>query len=237
MTGIGWRVAGGVLAIASVAWTGVTVAGLVAHEERTSVTAYDAAGITVIDVDSSAGSVKIIGSSGRPEITVSARISNGLRATSEEQRVVDGRLELRASCPVLGSEWCAVDYAIEVPADLDVRVDADNGSVEVADVAGDVTLTSDNGRVTGTGLRSDAVTADSDNGSVTMELLEPPASVEARSDNGSVDVVLPRTAESYKLSIGTDNGDVSDDIRTDPASAREITIDSDNGDATVRYAP
>jgi hypothetical protein len=183
MTGIGWKAVGGLLAIGTVGWGAFNVAALVAHEERTETRTYDAAAVRVIDVQNSAGSVTIEGAPGRNEITVTARISDGLRETEERQALVDGRLELRASCPLIGSEWCNVKYTIEAPADVEVRADtdngrltvrrvdgpvdlqADNGSVEVADVPGDVTIGADNGSITGSRLASATVMADTDNGS------------------------------------------------------------------------
>lgn len=253
MTGFGWRAVGGVLALGTVAWAGFNTVTLVAHEERTEVTPYDAASVRSIHVDNSAGSVTIQGSPERDEITVTARISEGLRATGERQELIGDQLELHASCPLFGGDWCRVRYTVEVPAAVDVRVDtdngrievqgvdgvvdldADNGGVEVVDVTGDLTIAGDNGSITASELASATVVAETDNGSLTLEFVEPPDSVEARSDNGSVEVVLPATEVAYRLDVTTDNGDVSDDIRTAPDSDRSILAESDNGDVTVRY--
>jgi hypothetical protein len=253
MSGFGWRAVGGVLAVGTVAWAGFNTVTLVAHEVHTEITRYDAASVRSIDVDNSAGSVTIEGSPERHEIVVTARISDGLRATGERQAVVGDQLELQASCPLFGGDWCRVSYTVQVPSDLEVHVDADNGrielrgvdgpveldadngGVEVVDVTGDLTIAGDNGSITASELTSRRVVAETDNGSVTLGFLEPPTSVEARSDNGSVEVVLPETEVAYRLDISTDNGDVSDNIRTSPDSDRSIIAETDNGDATVRY--
>jgi Putative adhesin len=255
MSGLGWKAVGGLLAIGTVGWGAFNVVTLVAHEERTEVTTYDVADVRVIDVETSAGSVTIDGTPGRDEITVTARISDGLRETGESQALVDGRLELRASCPVIGSDWCEVKYTIEAPPDVEVRAEsdngrltvrridgpvdlqADNGSVEVADLPGDLTIGADNGSITGTRLVSATVTAETDNGSINLDFVDPPTTVDARSDNGRVEVVLPETEDFYNLDITTDNCQVSRDIRTDPTSPRRITIQTDNGDVTARYGP
>jgi Putative adhesin len=255
MSGLGWKIAGGTLALASVGWGAFNVVDLVAHGKRTEVMTYDAADVSVLDVANSNGPVTIVGAAERDEVTVTARISDGLRATGERQTLVDGVLELRASCPLIGSQWCEVKYTIEVPADIEVRadtdngqltvsgiagavdLDADNGAVEVSDLGGNLTISADNSSIDATQLTSDTLVVETDNGSVTVELLEPPSSVEVRSDNGSVDVVLPDTEDAYALEVSTDNGDVSRDIRTNPESPRHILIDTDNGDAIVRYAP
>jgi hypothetical protein len=253
MSGFGWRAVGGVLAIGTVGWAGFNTVTLLAHEERTEVTPYDAASVRSIIVDNSAGSVTILGSPERSEITVTARISDGLRATGERQDLIGDRLELQASCPVIGGDWCRVNYTVELPANVDVRVDADNGRirvqgldgvvdldtdngrVEAVDITGDLTIAGDNGSITASELASSTVVAETDNGSVTLEFVEPPTSVEARSDNGSVEVVLPNTGVAYRVDVNTDNGDVSDNIDIAPDSVRSIIAETDNGDATVRY--
>jgi Putative adhesin len=255
MSGFGWRATGGFLAIATLGWGGFNVVSLLAHEERTEVRTYDASDVRVLDVDNSDGPVTVVGSSGRDEITVTAEISDGLRKTGESQALVDGRLELRASCPNIGSDWCQVKYTVEVPTDIEVRadtdngqltvrgidgpvtLDSDNGSIEVTDLGGNLTTNSNNGSVTASALTSDVVVAESDNGSLEIEFLEPPATVDARSNNGTVEVVVPRTDDFYNLDVSTDNGDVSREVRDDPSGERRITIETDNGDAIVRYGP
>jgi hypothetical protein len=237
MSGLGWRVTGGVLALGTVGWGAFNVVTLIAHEERTVVARYPAADVTTIDVDNTSGSVTIVGTAGREEITVTARISDGLRRTGERQQLVDGRLELDATCPAIGSNWCEVDYRIEVPAGVPIRADTDNGGIDARGTDSTVHLSTDNGSVEADDLTTDTVRAETDNGSIVLELLEPPSNVEARSNNGSVEVVLPRTEDFYNLAIATDNGDVSGDIRHDPTSTRHITIATDNGDVTARYEP
>jgi DUF4097 and DUF4098 domain-containing protein YvlB len=105
------------------------------------------------------------------------------------------------------------------------------------DLSGRLTIGSNNGSITGSGLTADTVTAETDNGSITLEFVEPPATVDARSDNGGVEVVLPDTEDFYDLDITTDHGEVSRDIRHDPTSTRRITIETNNGDVTARYGP
>ena len=72
MSGLGWKIAGGTLALGSVGWGAFNVVELVAHEMRTEVTTYDAADVDVLDVDNSNGSVTIVGAAERDEITVTA---------------------------------------------------------------------------------------------------------------------------------------------------------------------
>lgn len=247
-----WLSFGSVIAVGALAGGTMNVVGLLAHEMETRIETFDAQDITSIDVDNDAGAVTIQGAD-VDQITVRARIGHGLRRSGSSIRVDGGRLVVRGSCPIFGSEWCDVRYTIEVPRHLDVRVSgdndgisvgsidgtvelhSDNGSIRATDLSGNATLSSDNGSVRATGLTGDVVTADADNGSVNIQMVEAPRTLQATSDNGDVTIVLPTGDESYAVDIGSDNGSVDNQLRTDPASDRRVTVRTDNGSVTARY--
>ncbi|MGH9133066.1 MAG: hypothetical protein ACRDZZ_03955 [Ilumatobacteraceae bacterium] len=247
----GWLAAGSVLAVAGFAWGAFNVVDLLAHEVTTVSDTFDAHGVSVIDIENDAGRVVVIGTDA-DEITIEARVSDGLRDTGNSYRVVEDRLEIRGTCPLLGSMWCSVDYRIEVPGDValdidaddrveivDVRgaltVDTDNGRIEIRGAEGPLAVSTDNGRIDASGVRSTQISAGSDNGSVEIVMAVPPDRLDATSDNGRVEVVLPDTLDTYAVTTDTDNGTVRNEVRTDPTSPRTINLSSDNGDVTVRY--
>ena len=247
-----WVAAGSVLTIGAFGWGAFNIVDLLAHETRTVTDVVEAEGVSLIDIDNTNGRVIVTGTD-TDKITIVARISDGLRATGNSSRVVDDRLEIRGTCPLVGSMWCSVDYRIEVPADIDLDINADDDRVEVVDMRGALTIdddngsieihgavgplkaATDNGSIHATGIRSETVSADSDNGSVEIVMLTPPQELQASTDNGSVTVVLPDTPDAYAVDADTDNGSVHNDVRTDPAGARTITLSSNNGNVTVRY--
>jgi Putative adhesin len=249
-----WMIVASLVTLPVLLFGGVQLASALAHEEHTEVTEIDAEGLRSVDIDNEAGSVRVVGVEDADAVTVTARISQGWRSTGHEVRRDGDRLVVEGRCPVFLSEWCSVRYTIEVPADLavvadndngrvtvtdiaaDVEASSDNGRVEVARVEGDVRLESDNGSVTATDLRAGRAEGTSDNGAVRLELVDAPDEVVATSDNGSVEVVLPRTDDLYAVDASSDNGTVSFPIRTDPDAERTITAQSDNGDVTVTYA-
>jgi hypothetical protein len=249
-----WRIGGSLVAVGVLGFGTMQSVAQLAHEEETVVRHFDGAGLRMVEVHDGSGSVHIVGTQG-DRVTVRARVSHGLRSTGESARMEGDRLVLRGSCPVIASNFCEVDYTVVVPEDVDVLVRADgrisvsdvtgdveastgDGRVEAARIDGDVDLSSDNGRVVGTDLRAGTARADSDNGRVELSFLAPPQTVSATSDNGSVEVVLPRTAAYYRIDeVSSDNGTAATpEINIRPASDRSITATSDNGDVTVRYA-
>ncbi|MEU1625254.1 DUF4097 family beta strand repeat-containing protein [Streptomyces sp. NPDC020096] len=163
----------------------------------------------------------------------------------------DGTLKLRTHCVGLISH-CSIRYEILVPRDVAVtvssgngavsasgfatalKIDTGNGTVDVGDSTGDLTLGSDNGKVIGTGLRSRQVHAQSSNGQVRLGFAAVPDQVEGITHNGSVTVDLPPA--TYKVTAETGNGRTRVDVPQDPRSGHVVTARSANGSVTVRGA-
>ena len=251
---VAWRAVGGVLAVATLVWGTFNVVSLLAHEEyETVVDTFDAATITSIDVATEHGSITVRGVDTGSAVSVSTDVSEGIRPTEVTQRVVDGVLVLRGRCPALSSPWCRADFTVEVPADRPVRIDGsegsvvvegltgpvrvdnDNGSIDLVDLAGDVEVTNDNGRIVGRRLRAPTLRTDNDNGTIDLTFAEPPTSVTATNDNGSITVSIPDGDALYRVDLDAGNGSVRNDVRTDPASDRVIDLRSGNG--SVRVLP
>lgn len=249
-----WKLVGTAAAATVLVGGTYQAVGALAHAESTTSRSLDAAGVVAVEVHNSAGPVRVIGVAGGDRIVVRARISDGLRATAHGVTRAGDRVVVRGSCPLFGGTWCRVGYTVEVPASLDVLVRAD-GPVELSDVdgdvdlrtdqgrvtldrvAGDVRADTDQGRVTGTRLAAARVRVGSDQGRVSLAFAASPRRVEARSDQGSVEIVLPDDeGVAYVTDTTSDQGTVTDPIRQDPGSDRTITAHSDQGDVTVRYA-
>jgi Putative adhesin len=238
-----WLAGASLIAVPMLIFGTYQVASAIAHEER-----------TVTDSFAAAGSVRVIGVEDADSINVRSRVSHGLRRTGYRTFVRDGRLVVSSTCPLYGSTWCTVSSTIEMPSDLAVSIRAEGG-VEVSDVHGGVfvhtdgggvtatrvsgtlDLSSDQGSVEATGIDADHAVATSDQGRVDLTFTDSPRSVEARSDQGSVNVVLPEEpGVVYATTVETDQGSAQALIAQDPRSDRTIVASSDQGDVTVSYA-
>jgi len=245
-----WVVFGSLLVVGAVVMGTFNVTSLLAHGERVSTRTFPAAEITDIVIGTDTGSVQVAGAD-VDEVTVRAEISRGLRETGSSQTVEASTLRLDGSCPVVGNEWCSVNYTVEVPRDLDLVIDtdggatvrnvdgtvnvfSDNGRVTLSSLSGAVDVDADNGRVEGTNLSSGTVVVDADNGRIELEFATAPEHVVTESDNGSVDIAVPRVEGGYAVESSTDNGSETIDVATDPAAVRRIRASSDNGSVTVR---
>jgi hypothetical protein len=248
-----WRIGGTLWVLLLVPFGIVQAASVLAHERELAITSFPAAALASVDIDNDNGSVTIVGTD-NDEVVVAAHISHGWKATGNDQHVEGDRLVVHSSCPSLFSQYCSVDYVVEMPAALALDVSsgngritasdltgvvslaADNGRVEADRLDGDLRLSSDNGRVTGRDLRSPGVDADSDNGRVELSFAVAPRSVTATSDNGSVDLVVPDDSTAYRVDAASDNGSVTVGVDQSRDSSRTITALSDNGSIRVDYA-
>jgi hypothetical protein len=246
-----WIVFGSLLLIGGLWWGTFNVVELIAHDERTERFTVPAAQLTRLVVDNDTGSITIVGTTG-DEISVEAEVSDGLRETGFSHEIAGSTLELRGSCPLVGSMWCRVTYRIEMPRDLDVEVnadndrvdvsnvagnvviDSDNGAVELADVSGPIEVAGDNGRVVGTGLSSAVTRVETDNGRVELAFIEPPDSVTVNGANGSIEIVVPQIEGGYDVTAETSNGSTDDiDVIDNPESPHKLRLETDNGSISV----
>jgi hypothetical protein len=248
-----WRALGALYAVVTLVFGVGTFVSQLAHEEETTSREFDATQVRSIAVDNRAGRVRVVGDDSRTDtITVTARISEGLRGTGHSERIEGDRLVLETSCPLVMSNFCMVDYTIETPPGVDVSVssetgasiegidgavdvDTDRTAIEITDVSGPLRIDNDQGSVRASGLRSPRVVVTTDLGEVRLRFTEPPESVEAGSDQGSVEIVVPEDDTAYRLETSTDQGGIERDIRTDPDGDRAIIASTDQGDIVIRY--
>ncbi|MCP2031077.1 hypothetical protein L1277_001168 [Okibacterium sp. HSC-33S16] len=169
----------------------------------------------------------------------------------------DGETEISGGCP---RGWflfnrCSVRVEVLLPAELDVELDGQNGSVtatgldgnldlsttngtlRIEESSGRLDLETTNGRIELADASSPNVDAETTNGTVQMQFSAAPDVVSARSTNGEISVSVPDDDESYRVDADTTNGKVDTaDIRTDPDADRSITARTTNGRVTVEQA-
>jgi hypothetical protein len=248
-----WKIVGTIVVVGTIGFGSVQVVSALAHEENTSVRTFDDPAITTLDLDSHAGSVRVVGTD-RDAITVTSEVSDGLFPTDHTAAVEGDRLVLRTTCPPVIGLFCSVDYTIEVPADLAIVVHVDNGSATVTGIDGTVDVSADNGgvdldgltgvvqadadngSVEGVNLRSTRVEATSDNGSVRLSFVVEPEVVVAGTDHGSVEIVVPDTPVAYRVDLSSGHGSTDAAVRTDPNGERSLTGRSDTGSVSARYS-
>jgi hypothetical protein len=250
-----WLTVGTILAIASIGWAAFNVASLFAWDRQRFETTFRVAqrdGVRTVDIDNDGGSVHVIGTEGE-DVIVNGEIVQGFQKASHAERVEGDRVVLEGDCP-LSVSYCNIDYEVQVPRDVDIRVRASGGPVTVTGVDGDLDIGSSGGgirveggggdlllRSSGGGVRAFALTAtrvdaSSSGGGVQVEFVDAPRTVVAHSSGGGVTVVVPDIPSVfYGVDASSSGGSVDTDIRSDPTSDRTISARSSAGGVTVRY--
>lgn len=242
----GWTVIG-VVAIAIGAL--FLVVGFADFEETRTETFED---VTELVFDLENSPVNLIG--GGTETAVEVTLTTGLFDGDVTVEQDGGTLRVEQRCPLIIGWGCRAFFSIRMPSDVSVSgstsngsitaevldepvsVTTSNGTINVVDLSAPVVLRSSNGDVIALEMSSQEVDASTSNGRVQFEFDAAPSSVQARSSNGTIVVILPPDAPAYAVDASTSNGEVVTDVRTDPASADTIALETSNGDVTVRYS-
>jgi len=156
-------------------------------------------------------------------------------ASSEHNCATNYQLELPQDVPVVGKTRAGNITSRGIHGSQDLESDAGDLSVEETRAA--LTLRTNAGKVTGTGLGSTQVDAFSDAGNVSLTLTAVPDSVSAKSNAGDVEVLVPRAGSAgYSVQAGTDAGTKSVTVDVSAASPHKIVVNGTSGNVKVGYA-
>lgn len=208
--------------------------------------------IRSVEVDLEAGRVEIV-----PGVGNEARIDRTreylLGAPEVRETLVDGVLRIEAACEALMTLGCRVNYRLEVPAAVPVRIRTDRGSVEITDMAGmvevetgagDVDLTRTKGPVRATTSAGDVdgddlvagfLDARTDAGHIRLSLAEPSARVDLRTDAGNIDLALPAAGGGYRVTTETGAGEVDVSVENLPGANRSVTATTGGGNIRIHH--
>jgi hypothetical protein len=221
------------------------------HTDSQSQT-YDAP-ISRIEVTGDSGQIDLVASDGDETVVDRSLRWNGDSKPKSQEEWSGETLSISVTGCDRGifDTRCGIDYRIEVPADVDVKVHNDSGNVtttgfagaqqlvvdsgdiEVTDASGTVDVDTDSGDVTANGLSGASVTGTLDSGSAKLTFDKAPENVTVSADSGDVELGLPRNG-SYQVKADVDSGDKNIDV--DSGSGSRIEVSADSGDVTVRYS-
>lgn len=146
----------------------------------------------------------------------------------------NGTLTITTKCGGLTSILrCRSDLLIDAPPEVDVVVRGDAGDVDLRGLSGRADVETSSGDITTHRLAPITVRAWTDAGNVSLDLFGAPARTEARSNGGSVRVVVPYGP--YRVDAATDAGNVKvEGLIRDDLAPQAIDAATDAGDITIR---
>lgn len=206
------------------ALVGVAGCGVHVSEEALDLAALD---LSRVVVDSASGAVTVTAGD---TLSVVRSAESGLPGFEFRHRVQDGALLLEERCPL--PRTCAVTTTITTPAHLDLDLTLGSGQVELEGLNGAVDITGEGLTVNGIALRSSAITASLDSGTVALELEDPPRAVFIWVGSGEVNLNVP--AGAYLLDVEAPLGELRlVNVVHDPASDLTLSAVVDVGDLAV----
>lgn len=210
-----------------------------------------------VSMELTVGEVAIVPSTVEDQITVSRRLTYGLRRPFVEERIDGQTFRIRdGDCAMPLETACHVRWLVQVPSKLHLTIATRTGDINVSPgMTGAVNLTSMSGEVkargvagpavqllshtglvSGIGLRSTHVVATSDTGNISLSFRDPPKFVLGKTKTGSVEVVLPDGDETYNVKA-TAGGLRNVPPNSNESANRKVTVESENGNVTVEQSP
>ncbi|WP_018653278.1 DUF4097 family beta strand repeat-containing protein [Actinomadura flavalba] len=211
--------------------------------------------LTRLDAETGSGHVDVVAADVRAvKVTERLRFSERRRPTTRRE-VSGGVLRLRHSCPSgfsIGVNTCEVNYRVEVPRALAVRVRAGSGDVRltgltgpvdaragsgdvrVGDLRGAATLRTGSGTVTGRNLTGGTgpYRARAGSGDVDLVFTAPPAALDVEAGSGDVRVGLPGD-RPYRVATEAGSGSIDVKVTRKDSAAHTVTAKTGSGDITI----
>ncbi|GAB3261117.1 DUF4097 family beta strand repeat-containing protein [Kineosporia babensis] len=228
-----WLAAGAVVTVIVLVSMGRVFAGAAVTPERTGDEQTLVHTVSKVVIDSNAGdAVLTTGPAG--QVTLERETVSSIGASPEvDQRWEGDVLHIQARCPeggVAGIGDCAADFTLEVPADADVDLRTEAGTLSVTGITGDVKAASDAGDIELSGLGG-GIHARTESGSINgRDLKSARTDVEAQAGDAQLQyVAAPREVRAV-----TSAGDVSVLV---PSGPYAVVASSQSQEATVGFTP
>lgn len=194
-----------------------------------------------IQVDIAAGDVTVTGNANVSGVSVEAEIDGDATPTLE---LADGVLTVNDDC----TSECRIDYSILTEGEATVvvatddgnvtvnqltgavNVDAPNGAVTLASVAGDIQVVVGDGTVLGTRLESATATFEASDGDIDVTFDEVVTTLIVATDRGDITVQLPDAAYAFDTTP-EDRSELL--IDNNPEAANSVVLSTGDGEIVV----
>ncbi|MFF3668223.1 DUF4097 family beta strand repeat-containing protein [Microtetraspora malaysiensis] len=195
------------------------------YTERETLTYDVGEKVTAMTVRTGGGDVTV-NASDRSDIRVTETVHWSGNKPRDGHRVNGDTLDLEYDC-----NRCGVDYRIEIPRALNVKIDTGAGDITLRSLGGPLELHSGTGDVEATGLASRKVSAQTGTGDVRLKFTAAPEDVSAEAGTGDAMLWLP--AEKYDVTAEAGIGKRTIEVDNGSSSPRKVLVTSGVGDAKV----
>ncbi|WP_182904421.1 DUF4097 family beta strand repeat-containing protein [Microbispora sp. H13382] len=181
--------------------------------------------VTVIDTRTGSGDV-VVNESDRSGVHVTETLHWRGDKPADGHAVAGDTLTLAYKC-----HNCSVDYKVEVPRGLTVKIDTGSGDITLRNLSGQVNASTGSGDVDARGLAATQVGTRTGSGDITLRFTVVPDQVQAVTGSGDGRLWVPDGA--YNIDASTGSGDRRIEVADDDSAPHAITIRTGSGDAEV----
>lgn len=241
-----------VVLIALVGSAGVVAAVLALFfPEKDSTTLTQPGRVRSVEIDVEVGRVELVPGGGEEAVITRTR-RYLIGAPTAQESLVQGVLRIEARCGALIAAGCSVDYRVEAPAGVPVRIRTERGAVSVSDMAGMVEVDAGAGNVRFTRTRGplkvdtsaghvegvDIVAQFLDittgAGRIRLAVAEPPGRLGLKTGAGNIDVSLPATEGGYRVAADAGAGRADISVEQNEGGSRAIIATTGAGNIRIR---
>jgi hypothetical protein len=166
--------------------------------------------VDAVVLDNAQGHVQI--TAGRSRSVTVERSAQTLFAKTTNSAYLSGRvLHLESRCR---GTACQVDYHINTPAGVRLRITDQNATVSIDGAPGNLVVTN------------------TDEGDLTFDLTRAPQHVRASTHKGGVDITVPHGAYAVTARASDGNKTIAG-ITVDPRARHTVHVSADSGDITI----
>jgi hypothetical protein len=239
-----WIVGGtftGAVLLFALTCAGVWIWGVSSPEERASHTE-EYTQLSGVEVANEIGDIELSAAAG-DVLEVHRETTWRSQEPEITEEVRDDVLAVEGECDhglvtFFGADRCAVEFTLQVPADVDAEVRNSVGEIHLDGLEGAVDVESNVGDVEGTNLRTASTDVDSDVGSVRLEYAQVLGDIDVSTETGDIAILVPDDGTTYAVVFESSIGSQDIGIATTADSSADymIRVSSSVGDLSVRYA-
>lgn len=186
--------------------------------------------IATLAVQGKAAAVSV--TTGAGPVTVTEIYRYGADRPRTSHRVDGAILHLVDTGCVDDEKRCELEFQVRVPAATTLNIAVTVGAVRIADIAGDVNVTTEAGAVEGTHLSAQNVTVSTQAGATALQFSGAPGQVRSTTQAGAVEVSVP-TGTAYAVDVHTTVGATKVTVPQDPRSDHTIEVNAELGAVSV----
>ncbi len=176
------------------------------------------------------GNIEIVAGSGPVRVTETLRYSHSRPTTTHSTTAGTVRLSNSGCGAQIGR--CEVDYKIQVPASTATEIDTTTSDVTLTGLAGNVSVQSTTGQITGADLTSPQTRIHATTGDISLTYRATPSLVDCETTTGATRIRVPGT-DRYRVDVATTTGGRSVGVPVDAAATNRITAHTTTGDVEV----